>query len=1160
MPDKTSCFFRVDGKILVFLTCFLLLSSMFFFVPLHVSAGATDTYSLNLQLTGRNVVFLGESVTIQTQSNSSTVFLSISNPSGASVYSNIVLGNSSTSFKLTENYGKYTVKATVSDSITETWFWFQDSTGLSSSASKIDYSFQKVNYVINEVSVAGKISTYTLKSTFENKSFEVEWLSEVFTKLKPTTVSIQRNSAGLTKISTYGDKNKIDSWIMNTCFGLKIRVNGTLDAVTSFKWNFVNINTQVVWQPNGFRLEGESRNLIFDHSDMMSSASIGTSSALDKTGLKLDVILQKTFDLDPVIFSDGFESGDFTAWTGSTGAKITVESLHPHHGTYNANVTGSAAEDWSYAYQTISSSAITYARCYVKFANLNIPSGKNLQILGLDYGSYQYNLVASVKNDSGTLKWFLSIGEASNWAGSVLGTHTPALDTWYCVEIERNVTNDIETLYVDGVAEASASVAITENTTRMYAGVYQDGIGDNELYIDCVVTDSVYIGPEVASDTTAPTYSSLSSSSTIAGASCQFNSTWTDETGLATTGGYIIEHNNTGTLTNSSWTAFASNPNTTSTTITLNSTVGNVVQWQVYANDTSNNWNSTGLQNITLTDGSAPTYGAIVADSLVAGAEVYLSCNLTDNVANHYFIFSWNNTGVWQNKTASQPTPTSDPNSLASYTDFWNTTTGVTVSAKFYSNDTSNNWGVSSQYNFSLTDGTVPSFTSITSSSTLAGSSSTLSVNITDDVAVSFLIWSTNINGTWINGTTTAFSSNPVTKALVLPSGIGSAFYVKVYANDTANNWVVSTQANFTTTAVYVSLQARDKDGLNLPRAVTFSGTLPNGTAYSVTSSAAGLYSLQCSNGSLTVAVTWQTHLVKTSTTIAVSANASSNLNTNIARLNYTSSQYVLVSINGTTLNTPSYTVLSGWKIDNIGGTGQKPLIVDQANWVKTSNPLAVKVAGNSYDSLNWVYASNILSSLNVDFVAYNEPTVELVYEVSSGDVDGSGVGSSPTATSTPSGSPLGANDFQISDVSLGIIQPNSTMTATLHLRYSGSSYTYQNIVLSEPFNSWLIQDSLSLRSYILSNPTESSVDVTLTFMIPAGISVQVYSGEISFTALDAFGASHTSTAVISASVEGASVKFDAANWVRGNLWIVAIAVVAVLAVLGFIATKTRRR
>lgn len=558
-------------------------------------------------------------------------------------------------------------------------------------------------------------------------------------------------------------------------------------------------------------------------------------------------------------------------------------------------------------------------------------------------------------------------------------------------------------------------------------------------------------------DLSAPTYSGLSTSTTVAGASCQFNATFTDETALEAAGQYTFETNTTGPWVADSPVNFTSTPQTISVSKTLNSTVGKVIGYRWNFTDNAGNTNTTGILTLT------------------------------------------------------------------------------------------------------TTDGTIPAFTSITSSKTLAGSSTSLSVNITDNVGVSHLIWSTNINGTWLNATITAFTSNPVTKALTLPSSIGTNFYAKVFANNTNNNWAVSAQANFTTTAAYIALQAKDKDGLNLPRAVTYSGTLPNGTAYSVTSSAAGLYSLQCSNGSLTVAVTWQSHTVKASSTIAVTANASSSLTTKIARLNFTTN-YVLVSVNETTIGTPSYTVLGGWKIDNIAGSGQKGLVVDQANWVKTSNPLTIKIGGNSYDSTNWALSSNILTFPAIDFVAYAEPTIELIYEVSSGDSSGSSGSSGSVPTASPSGNaPLGANDFQISNLELGTIQPNSTVTATLHLRYSGSSYTFKELYLSNPFYTWFIQDSVSLTTYVLTNPSESNADVTLTFQIPADVPAEYFEGEIRFTVLDAFGASHTSNAVVSASVEGATKGFDFGELIRDNLLLVIIIVVAVLAVLGYLASKIRR-
>lgn len=461
-------------------------------------------------------------------------------------------------------------------------------------------------------------------------------------------------------------------------------------------------------------------------------------------------------------------------------------------------------------------------------------------------------------------------------------------------------------------------------------------------------------------------------------------------------------------------------------------------------------------------------------------------------------------------------------------------------------------------------DTTAPTYSGLSSSSTLAGSSCRFNASFTDETALTTngrYQFGINNNGSWVWDSAVNFTSMPQTVSVLktLSSTIGQSVRYMWNFTDNAGNSNTTGIQTLTTTAAYITLQAKDKDGLNLPRAVTFSGTLPNGTAYSVTSNTAGLYSLQCSNGSLTVAVTWQSHAVKASSTIAVTANASSSLTTKIARLNFTTN-YVLVSVNETTIGTPSYTVLGGWKIDNIAGSGQKGLVVDQANWVKTSNPLTIKIGGNSYESTNWALSSNILTFPAIDFVAYAEPTIELIYEVSSGDSSGSSGSSGSVPTASPSGNaPLGANDFQISNLELGTIQPNSTVTATLHLRYSGSSYTFKELYLSNPFYTWFIQDSVSLTTYVLTNPTESNADVTLTFQIPADVPIQNFEGEIRFTVLDAFGTSHTSSAVVSASVEGASEGFDFQVWFRANWWVAVFIVVAVFAVLGLVATKTRR-
>jgi len=100
-----------------------------------------------------------------------------------------------------------------------------------------------------------------------------------------------------------------------------------------------------------------------------------------------------------------------------------------------------------------------------------------------------------------------------------------------------------------------------------------------------------YITTEAQIDSTAPTYSDNSTNSTIAGQDILHSLQWTDETGLETTGGYIFSFDNgTGTFTNDTWVAFTTNPDWSNVTKSVNSTVGTTIQWQVFANDTSDNW------------------------------------------------------------------------------------------------------------------------------------------------------------------------------------------------------------------------------------------------------------------------------------------------------------------------------------------------------------------------------------------------------------------------------------------------------------------------------------------------------------------------------------------------------------------------------------------
>jgi peptidylprolyl isomerase len=96
-----------------------------------------------------------------------------------------------------------------------------------------------------------------------------------------------------------------------------------------------------------------------------------------------------------------------------------------------------------------------------------------------------------------------------------------------------------------------------------------------------------------------PTYSDVSSSSTVAGSVCTFSTLWADNANVS---GYIFETNNTGTFVNDTWTPFSNSVGPTSSnalvTKTLDNTIGDVVQWRFWCNDTDNNWNAVPMQSL----------------------------------------------------------------------------------------------------------------------------------------------------------------------------------------------------------------------------------------------------------------------------------------------------------------------------------------------------------------------------------------------------------------------------------------------------------------------------------------------------------------------------------------------------------------------------------
>jgi len=116
---------------------------------------------------------------------------------------------------------------------------------------------------------------------------------------------------------------------------------------------------------------------------------------------------------------------------------------------------------------------------------------------------------------------------------------------------------------------------------------------------------------------------------------------------------------------------------------------------------------------------------------------------------------------------------------------------------------------------FNVTDYDAPRFSGNSTNSTLAGTAVSHNLYWTDNVGLSYAIFSfDNCTGTLENDTTwVAFTANPdwsnVTKTI--NSTVGCTIRWKIYANDTSNNWNASEVFSYTTTTIITITLESDK-------------------------------------------------------------------------------------------------------------------------------------------------------------------------------------------------------------------------------------------------------------------------------------------------------------------------------------------------------------
>jgi len=111
-----------------------------------------------------------------------------------------------------------------------------------------------------------------------------------------------------------------------------------------------------------------------------------------------------------------------------------------------------------------------------------------------------------------------------------------------------------------------------------------------------------------------PTYSNNATNTTVAGQPANFTLDWEDDNGLS---GYIFSINNNDTWQNASFVSFSGTSNTSQNVTTLNSTVGVLVQWKFYTNDSANQWNTSLTYNLTTTSEEAPEDNILICSYFI---------------------------------------------------------------------------------------------------------------------------------------------------------------------------------------------------------------------------------------------------------------------------------------------------------------------------------------------------------------------------------------------------------------------------------------------------------------------------------------------------------------------------------------------------------------
>jgi len=199
------------------------------------------------------------------------------------------------------------------------------------------------------------------------------------------------------------------------------------------------------------------------------TGTIDSAATLTINGYTVILLQGEASSSAPTVFSDGFESGKFTAWDGTSTSPdeaASISSTLRRQGTYSATfaTNGNTAFEGAYCYKTLSPQSELYATGYFYVTQSGIGTEDNRFYLIRFKANGNNVAYAGWRMVGGMTKWSLIIRDGTGYVVASSSSN-PTLNQWYSVQLHwvQDSTKGYGELYVDGVLVCSISGRNTAN-------------------------------------------------------------------------------------------------------------------------------------------------------------------------------------------------------------------------------------------------------------------------------------------------------------------------------------------------------------------------------------------------------------------------------------------------------------------------------------------------------------------------------------------------------------------------------------------------------------------------------------------------------------------------------------------------------------------------